>query len=273
MLPPTDPRSPLVAALHAAFVDAPWALAAWLGGSDASGRTDAWSDVDLLLIVEDDAVERAFDVARGTLEAIAPMVRSLRLPEPTWHGHAQMFFQLAGWAEWHMIDLVVQRRSGPAERFLEPERHGTQVVLFDRAGLVRPQPMDRAAHAARVAARREQILARFELLQHLVTKAILRGDVVEAADRYMSFTLRPLVDLLRIQSCPDRFDFGMRYLDRDLPPALRREIVSIALPGGLEELAAAHERAKAMFQAAKVRGSERGPSADHDGSREGVGGG
>jgi hypothetical protein len=30
--------------------------------------------------------------------------------------------------------------------------------------------------------------------------------------------LRPLAELLRIRHCPVRWDFGLRYLDRDLPP-------------------------------------------------------
>lgn len=250
--PSTDPRQPLVDALHRALHDAPWTIAAWLGGSDASGRVDALSDVDLVTIVEDDRVEDAFAVVESALRDIAPITRSLRLPEPTWHGHSQAFYQLDGWAEWHMVDLVVQRRSGPEARLLEPERHGTQRILFDREGQVRPAAFDRAAHAKLVAARREHIVARFDLLQHLVAKAILRGDVAEAADRYMNFTLRPLVETLRIQFCPDRFDFGMRYLDRDLPAALHREIAALALPGSLDALARAHSRAKALFAAAEV---------------------
>lgn len=258
MNPPTtnpsgrDPRQPLIDSLHRALHDSPWAIAAWLGGSDASGRVDGLSDIDLVTIVEDERVDDTFTMVETALRRVAPIVRTLRLPEPTWHGHAQAFYQLDGWAEWHMVDLVVQRRGGPPSRFLEPERHGIQRVLFDREGLVQPAPFDRVGHAKLVAARREHILARFALLQHLVTKAILRGDAAEAVDRYMSFALRPLVELLRIQFCPDRFDFGMRYLDRDLPAALHREIAELSLPGSLQELTRAHERAKALFAAAEA---------------------
>jgi len=41
-------------------------------------------------------------------------------------------------------------------------------------------------------------------------------------------TLAPLIELMRIRHCPDRFDFGPRYLDRDLPAELRLTVY----PGG-----------------------------------------
>src|SRR5262245_51710094 len=92
-----DPRAPLIDALYRRFKAESWVRAAWLGGSDASGRADALSDVDLVLLVEDDAVERAFAATEEALREIASVARSLRLPEPTWHGHAQAFYQLDGW--------------------------------------------------------------------------------------------------------------------------------------------------------------------------------
>ncbi|MGE0591309.1 MAG: hypothetical protein AB7G23_05055 [Vicinamibacterales bacterium] len=41
---------------------------------------------------------------------------------------------------------------------------------------------------------------------------------MEALASFWGYTLKPLVELLRMRYCPARWDFGMRYLDRDLPP-------------------------------------------------------
>jgi hypothetical protein len=59
----------------------------------------------------------------------------------------------------------------------------------------------------------------------------------------------PLVEVLRMKHCPDRYDFGLRYLDRDVPPEVRREIESLVLPATPEEIVANRARAETMFHA------------------------
>jgi hypothetical protein len=156
-----------------------------------------------------------------------------------------------------MIDLVVIKRTATVSRFLEAERHGTAHVLFDREGVVRPAPFDRPTHEAKVRDRVEAMVPRFKLLQHLVRKAAWRGDPSEAADKYLNFTLKPLVELMRIRHCPDRFDFGLRYLRDDLPESAWREIESLALPGSLDAVLANQARAEAAFfrELAALRGA------------------
>ena len=70
----------------------------------------------------------------------------------------------------------------------------------------------------------------------------------EAAVAYQDHTYRPLIELLRIRHCPDRFDYGARYLDRDLPADLRAEVEALALPGTLDEVEAFQVRAQALFE-------------------------
>jgi hypothetical protein len=50
-------RADIVAALRGAVEPLPGARAMWEGGSVAFGRADAWSDLDLYVLAEDDAVE------------------------------------------------------------------------------------------------------------------------------------------------------------------------------------------------------------------------
>ena len=245
----TDPRldrERIIETLNAALEAEPWALAAWLGGSDATGRTDGYSDIDLVAMVEDDRVEDAFACVVAALESLSPLAGSHRLPEPTWHGHSQMFLALRDASPHHLVDFVPMKRSS-TERFLEPERHGEARVLFDRGGHVRPDPFDRAAHSARARARARALRETFPLFQPLVLRALARGHAAEAAYWYQNLALKPLVELVRLRHCPDRFDYGFRYLDRDVPAEVRSRIERLAFAADPPALARHRDEVEAWF--------------------------
>jgi hypothetical protein len=86
--------------------------------------------------------------------------------------------------------------------------------------------------------RRQELRAWFSVSQSFVRKAIIRGQVVDALAAFWGYTLRPLVELLRMRYCPLRWDFGMRYLDRDLPQPVYRELQGIMFVKDPDELAA-----------------------------------
>jgi len=66
----------------------------------------------------------------------------------------------------------------------------------------------------------------------------LRGQQVEAIRAFWACTLRPLAELLRMRYCPVRWDFGMRYLDRDLPPAVYDQVRKLTFVQDIEDLEA-----------------------------------
>jgi hypothetical protein len=242
----TVTRQEMIDALARAMAAQHWVRAAWLGGSDASGRTDALSDIDMQFIVEDDRVEDAFDAIHAALADLSPITQRFRFPEPAWHGHSQELLMLADADPDHFLDLVVMKVSG-GDRFLEVERHGVAMALFDRDGLLAPPPMDWDAHLAKMRGRLETLRAQFPLFQPMVSKAVRRGLPVEAAAGYQAVTLRPLIELLRMRHCPERFDYGSRYLDRDLPDRWREELEALSLPASLAELGACQARAANLF--------------------------
>lgn len=247
MTAPTVGRQEIIDALAQGLEPVPWIRAAWLGGSDGTGRTDEWSDVDLQILVEDAHKEEAFERVRAVLERLSPIAHSYRFPEPTWHGHSQELLSLRDADDCHFLDLVVMLASSD-DRLLEPERHGEALVLFDKDGVVKPAPFDRAKHAAKMRERLPVLRELFFLLQNLVKKAVRRGAEPDAVLIYVNRTVAPLVELLRMRHCPDRYDFGLRYLDRDLPPELAAEIRAMMLPSSLEGLEACRARAEEMFR-------------------------
>lgn len=247
-------RETLIAALRGAMERDEDVRAAWLGGSDATGRRDAWSDVDLAVIARDEAVEAVFGRVEEALEALSPIELKLRLPDPTWHGHAQAFYRLRDAGPHLLVDLSVMKLSSPPDRrFLEVERHGKAVALVDRDGLVSPPPFDRAAHLERMRARLGAIKVRFEMFQTIVVRAIERGFPAEAAHFYHQFTFLPTVEALRMLHCPDRYDYGPRYLRDDLPADVCAAVERLALCGDLGTLRERRERAERLFRDAVGR--------------------
>ena len=76
----------------------------------------------------------------------------------------------------------------------------------------------------------EQTAARRQTAAWLVERAIARGDLAEATVLHLRFAVEPLVRLLRIEHCPARHDFGLRYLRTDLPAGMA-ERVEACCPG------------------------------------------
>jgi predicted nucleotidyltransferase len=239
-------RQMMIDALAAAFEPLPFVHAAWLGGSDASGRTDAWSDIDIQIVVDDDAVEQCFEITHEVLERLSPIAHRFRLPSPTWHGHEQEFLSLNDADACHFVDFVVLKRSSK-DWFLERERHGDALVLFDKEGLVKAPPFDRAAHVDKMEKRLAVLREVFPLFQNLTVKAARRRAAADAMMTYMTQTIRPVVEILRMRYCPDRYDYGLRYLDRDLPADVGAEIERLVFPPSVEEVEAYQARAQKLF--------------------------
>ncbi len=75
-----------------------------------------------------------------------------------------------------------------------------------------------------------QTAARRQTGAWLVERAIARGDLAEATSLHLRFAVEPLVRLLRIEHCPARHDFGLRYLRTDLPEGMAEQVEAL-LPG------------------------------------------
>lgn len=231
-----------------------WPLTAvralWLGGSEASGRTDTYSDIDCQALVEDESVEAVFTAVADALNTLSPIDQQYRIPEPTWHGHSQAFYRLKDAPPWLLVDMAILKTSSPLEsRLLEAERHGHQKILFDRDGLIQPTPFDRAAHTATMKSRLPHLATRFDLFHIFVNKGIWRQDAPDAISTYHAMVIRPLVELLRMRYCPDRYDYGLRYLQRDLPPEVYQQFEPLMFCRDLAELEHNMEAAVGLFQA------------------------
>ncbi|MGL5059860.1 MAG: nucleotidyltransferase domain-containing protein [Microcoleus sp.] len=221
-------------------------LALWQGGSQAHGYTDEWSDIDVAVIVADNCVEKTFDIVETALTEIAEIELKYRVPEPTWHGHSQCFWRLKEITPFLLIDFAVMKRSSKND-FLEIERHGNAPIAFDKANLIVPTHVDENQQLSQMRLRFNDIKIRFDLLQPLVKKEIYRGHLAEAIANYHNWTLLPLIEVLGMLYRPHRFDFKLKYFNRDFPPEIVDRVTPLFCIANLEDLAAKQQIAESYF--------------------------
>ncbi len=239
-------REDVLSAMRGALEPLDHVQAMWEAGAIAFDRVDEWSDIDLQVACDDDRVEDVFGTVESTLRTLSPIDLRYRLPEPTWHGHSQAFYRLEGASPFLMLDFVVMK-AGAEDKFLQPEIHGRPHVYFDKSGVVRFKPLDADAFASKLRERVEELRVLFDLFRVLVEKELNRGNVIEAAAFYQSYTLRPLIEALRILHDPTRHNFHTRYVHYDFTESDVKRLTELIFVAGGEELAAKRERAEEWF--------------------------
>jgi hypothetical protein len=85
------------------------------------------------------------------------------------------------------------------------------------------------------------------LYRHMPAKFVDRGSPIDAIHFYHSLVLRPEIDMLRIVHCPERHDFGLRYLKDDLPPSIYAALVPLCYPNEPAAIPELAQRAVGLF--------------------------
>lgn len=238
-------RAALVDALRP-FGDDPAFFAAFEGGSAATGRSDAFSDIDLCVVAEPALNEALFAAIEAALTKIAPFEHVWTVLDAPWPGFAQKFYLLQGAPRFFAVDCALLT-ADTARSFLEVERHGNAKVLFDPRGWVRPQHLNATAHEARLRRRLAQNRAAWPVYRMLVEKELARDRVLDAFGFYQAL-LRMLVELAGMQHRPARFDYGWRYLHHDLPRELQQALTQLAYVADADALAQRLPQADALHR-------------------------
>ncbi len=114
-------------------------IAAWEGGSAATGYMDPYSDLDLAVVCRDDSVEAVISLLDEFLTERYGILKRLRMPEPAWHGFSQIFYLLSDTPEFYYLDVAFIRRSVP-DKFTARDRHGEAVGLVREGSHCRHRP-------------------------------------------------------------------------------------------------------------------------------------
>ncbi len=209
-------RKQIISTLCNALQPLPNVLAAWESGSAAFNHLDEFSDIDLNFLIENEGTDNSFfSAVESALESVSPVLA--RHSEPPGR-----YFKLKDGGDFLLVDVCIYFPE-TYDDCLNIERHGQLQPLFDKGQWLSRNPSDVPSSATIRGKRQESLKEWFSLSQMFVRKTINRGQEVEALAAFWGYTLKPLVELLRMRYCPARWDFGMRYLKRDLPgPAYER---------------------------------------------------
>jgi hypothetical protein len=242
-------RETILTALENALKPLPYIHAMWQGGAASFNRVDEWSDIDLQVVADDDRIADVFKVVEDTLRTLSPIDLQYDFPQPTWHGHHQTFYRLQNASPFLLLDFVAMKLSNE-NRFLQPEIHGTAIINFDKSDLVKTPPLDIDAHLKAIQGRIDTLRALFEMFQVLTLKEIHRKNSIEAIAFYQSWTLRPLVEVLRIRHDPARYNFHTRYVQYDLPQDDVVRLEPLFFITNLQDLEAKFKQASDWFREA-----------------------
>ena len=203
-----------------------------VNGSAVTGGWDEHSDLDVEAWCSGDAAT-TYEAVLALLRDALPVDSVWELPDATWPDGRQCFVHLQPDAAdlsrpTRLLDIVIQ--TTPARLTMDTRRHGTPMVLHDPDGLLHLEDDDEDELEAQRRQAVEQVAARRQTAAWLVERAIARDDLAEATMLHLRFAVEPLVRLLRVQHCPARHDFGLRYLRTDLPDGFAEQVEAL-LPG------------------------------------------
>jgi hypothetical protein len=154
-------------------------FAAFEGGSAATGRLDAYSDIDLCVVADAALNDALFAALEEALQAIGAFSHVWNVADAPWPGFAQKFYFLDGSppssrstvrSSFRRPGACSSRWSGTAQRR----------CCSIRSSWIAPQHMDRAAHEARRQRRLAQNRAAWPVYRMLVDKELARGRPLDA---------------------------------------------------------------------------------------------
>lgn len=200
-------KSVLEKKIQKALEPRPEILALWLGGSEATGKMDQYSDSDIVMISQNPLLP--FSIIESI---IGPKDIYLSTDGP----YNQRFYVLHDSPETYYIDVVVFSEMSEEHytEYYNHARHGTPVILFDKLGIMSRASAKPKLENSKIDFRNER--AKFEIMYRTFLKEALRGKFIDALLFYQKL-IHIYAKLLRNIHAPQKQDFSLRYLYLDLP--------------------------------------------------------
>lgn len=244
-------KNQILQIFHQTFKNDESVLAVWEGGSAANSTSDEYSDLDLNILASrnDEAIFKRIEEALGAVSEITSVWNE---PKSIWPDLTQKVYFLKDSPKHFFVDVAVFPQSSPQilSEFMQPERHGKPVILFDKANFIQTQNSDKAALLQRQALRLKQVSEAFPVFRTEVFKELDRHHAIDAFGFYQSAMLRPLIEILGMIHRPHRFDFGLRYLQQSFPQALYEKLEKLTFVQDIENLRACAIEVDKMFHEA-----------------------
>lgn len=200
-------------------------VAAWEGGSAATGFLDDHSDLDLLVVLKQGVeTQPVFDAMEELFEGKWGILTRFRMPEPAWHGLSQCFYLLDKLPPLFYCDIAVTGAENP-NKLTEPERHGNAVIWFDKHGVYTANPMPEEELKKLRDRMYAMATGTWWLMLMELKKSLARDNWLSALGNYNALLGRHVVSLMNLKYRPWKADFGSRYAEREYPPEAAEELI------------------------------------------------
>lgn len=192
----------------------------WFGGSRATGYEDELSDTDIVGICE--SPQEFFNTLEAFLKSVGTIDKVWNVEGNPWPHFYQKFYIFKEGSEVYYLDAGVFTSLEPGfyREYFNDERHGTPDIIFDTDGILK-ESSAMESHKENPVIDKDNFLARFEVMYRTFLKESLRGKFIDAHVFYMRL-LQIYILKLRHEEAPQKHDFGMRYIYRDLEKASQK---------------------------------------------------
>jgi hypothetical protein len=205
-------------------------FAVWLEGADAAATVDKYSDVDLWLDVRDGHELKMFRKIKKTLAAISKIDFCYEQPHP--HPKIRQFFlHLEKTSRYLLIDVCIQCHSRKL-LFSKNIPEETPKVLFDKDKVIR----FKKSYSPEETKNSKELLSAFVFLQTYVAKEIKRRNFLEALNNYHKYVIGPLTTCLRLRYCPEKKDYHLKHIYRDLPKNVTKKLEKLCKISSLNQI-------------------------------------
>lgn len=250
MTNPTVDRETIINSIRSRFAEDDRVYAFWLEGSDGTGKIDAYSDLDMVLDVEDGTEEKVLT----ELEAILSQLGQLDMnvgPEYITKGLLYNVFHLANTPSTLLLDVTIQSHSREFV-FVRENKEEWPKVIFDKQGVVKFQSVDPNELKIKNSSRIEQLEGVFQQRIRAV-KYAQREQFLEAFAYYHKFVLNPLVEMLRLQHTPLIPYYYLIHISRHLPEQELDQLEQLYKVQSTKDILSHIDKAAVWFESLAVR--------------------
>lgn len=215
--------------------------ALWLEGSDATGRLDEYSDIDVCICVDENAVDIVF---RKVQETFPTDFMHVNYPNDS---ERQLVFHVTGTDKYLMVDFNAYFYGKANTTFVKGDKIDACKVLFDKKEIIQYRDYDPAECAGECDYWKEESEYRFSQISR-VEKYCLRGLFPEAFVYYQKYVVEPLVFTLRRKYTPTKIWYYMVHISDHIPQTEVEKLNRILQVSGVKDILANLSFAEEWYQ-------------------------
>lgn len=215
---------------------------AWFGGSRATQTEDIFSDTDLVVLSSNP--EKFFQEFEIFLRESYPIEKVWKVEGSIFKNFSQRFYVITNTPEYFYLDVGVftSTDSEDFREYFNHERHGCADIIFDRSDILK-----KAANNPKLekvdSTLNENSKNQFEIIYRTFLKEALRNKYIDSVHFYQRLVTLYVAKLRRMYA-PQKHDFGLRYVYKDLPYEQTKTIEEVLQ--AMQSLEKMQEKAKWM---------------------------